>query len=124
MPRSYWVEALHTAMYLLNRRPCQFQTPYELLFCCSPDYQHLRTLGCLCYPNLSSITSHKLSPRSARCVFLGYPSEHKGYMCLNLRTMKIIILRHVICVYLYRADLLVTESTSPRWRRVGSGQAR
>jgi hypothetical protein len=99
MPRSYWVEALHTATYLLNRRPCQplqFRTPYQLLFGCSPDYQHLRTFGCLCYPNLSSITPHKLSPRSARCVFLGYPSEHKGYRCLNLDTMKIIISRHVV----------------------------
>lgn len=98
MPRSYWVEALHTATYL-NRRPCeplQFRTPYQLLFGCSPDYQHLRTFGCLCYPNLSSITPHKLSSRSARCVFLGYPSEHKGYRCLNLDTMKIIISRHVI----------------------------
>jgi transposase InsO family protein len=72
MPRSYWVEALHTATYVLNRRPCQplqFRTPYQLLFGCLPDYQHLRTFGCLCYPNLSSITTHKLSPHSARCVF-------------------------------------------------------
>jgi hypothetical protein len=28
--------------------------------------------------------------------FLGYPSERKGYRCLNLETMKIIISRHVV----------------------------
>ena len=33
-----------------------------------PDYS-LRVFGCLCYPNLSATTRHKLSPRSMACVF-------------------------------------------------------
>ena len=35
-------------------------------------------------------------PRSTKCVFLGYPSRHKGYRCLDLSTRHIIISRHVV----------------------------
>jgi hypothetical protein len=50
----------------------------------------------LCYPNLSTTASHKLSPRSIVCVFLGYPASHRGYRCLDLSTRCIITSRHVI----------------------------
>ena len=99
MPPSYWVEALHTATYLLNRHPTKTlasATPFFVLFKTQPSYDHLRVFGCRCYPNLSSTTAHKLAPRSVACVFLGYPSEHKGYHCLDLSTNRIIISRHVI----------------------------
>jgi hypothetical protein len=39
---------------------------------------------------------HKLVPRSIRCVFLGYSSDHKGYRCLDLSTNCLIISRHVV----------------------------
>jgi hypothetical protein len=29
------------------------------------------------------------------CVFVGYPSEHKGYQCLDLVSKRLIISRHV-----------------------------
>jgi hypothetical protein len=99
MPPPYWAEALVTATYLLNRRPCSSVNnvvPYTILYNKTPDYSHLRVFGCLCYPNLSATTPHKLAPRSAACVFLGYPSSHKGYRCLNLTTRRVIISRHVV----------------------------
>jgi hypothetical protein len=70
--------------------------PYTLLHGTTPDYDQLRVFGCLCYPNLSATASHKLAPRSTACVFLGYPSSHKGYRCLDLVTKRIIISRHVV----------------------------
>jgi transposase InsO family protein len=76
IPPNFWPDALAASTYLLSRRPCRPRdnsTPYELLFCASPDYNHLRVFGCLCYPNLASTAPHKLALRSARCVFLGYP---------------------------------------------------
>lgn len=99
LPSSYWVEALHTATYLFNRHPTKtldFQTPYFTLYGVHPSYSHLRVFGCLCYPNLSSTATNKLSPHSTMCVFLGYPLEHKGYQCLDLSSNRIIISRHVI----------------------------
>jgi hypothetical protein len=96
---AYWVEALHTATYLFNRRPSlplHLHTPYEALFLQPPDYSHLRTFGCLCFPNLSAIAPHKLAPHSMACVFIGYSWDHKGYCFLNLSSHKVITSRHVI----------------------------
>jgi hypothetical protein len=99
IPPPYWAEALSTAVFLTNRRPSSSihnGIPYHLLYRKMPDYSLLRVFGCLCYPNLSATTPHKLSPRSAACVFLGYPPSQKGYRCLDLSTRKIIISRHVV----------------------------
>uniref|UniRef100_A0A453KX44 Integrase catalytic domain-containing protein n=1 Tax=Aegilops tauschii subsp. strangulata TaxID=200361 RepID=A0A453KX44_AEGTS len=98
-PPPFWVEALHTATYLLNRRPSRAindHTPYYLLHGTHPTYDHLRVFGCLCFPNTSATMSHKLSPRSTRCIFLGYPLEHKGYRCYDLSTRRVIVSRHVV----------------------------
>nr|CAE05417.1 OSJNBa0035I04.5 [Oryza sativa Japonica Group]CAE05956.3 OSJNBb0088C09.15 [Oryza sativa Japonica Group] len=99
MPPSYWAEGLATATYLLNRRPSSSvnnSIPFQLLHRKIPNYSMLRVFGCLCYPNLSATAAHKLAPYSAACVFLGYPSSHKGYCCLNISTRRIIISCHVI----------------------------
>jgi hypothetical protein len=37
-----------------------------------------------------------LPPRSSLCVFLGYSPHHKGYICFDLQSNRIIISRHVI----------------------------
>lgn len=99
IPPPYWAEALAAATYLLNRRPSSSirnEVPYARLHGTPPTYAHLRVFGCLCYPNLQATSPHKLAPRSTACVFLGYPSAHKGYRCLDLSTRRIIISRHVI----------------------------
>jgi hypothetical protein len=99
IPPSYWVEALHKATHLLNILPTKtlrFSTLHFALFGIAPVYDHLRVFGCACYPNLSATTSHKLAPRSALCVFLGYSSHHIGYRYLDLASNQIIISRHVI----------------------------
>jgi len=99
MTPSYWAEALSVATYLLNRRPSTSvsgEIPYVRLHGSTPSYDHLRVFGCLCYPNLQATSPHKLAPRSTACVFLGYPSAHKGYRCLDLSTRRVIISRHVV----------------------------
>uniref|UniRef100_A0A8R7TCN8 Integrase catalytic domain-containing protein n=1 Tax=Triticum urartu TaxID=4572 RepID=A0A8R7TCN8_TRIUA len=99
MPYVYWAEALQTATFLLNRRPCRPRhdhNPFFLLYGTEPNYTTIRVFGCLCYPNLSATTPHKLAPRSAPCVFLGYSPNHMGYRCLNRATGKVVISRHVV----------------------------
>jgi hypothetical protein len=61
-----------------------------------PYYEHLRVFGYTCYPNMIVTAPHKLSPRSTRCLFLGYSADHKGYRCLNLSINRLIISRHVV----------------------------
>jgi len=99
MPPAYWVEGLHTATHLLNILPTktlQGSTPHQVLFGIAPTYSHLRVFGCACYPNLSAMAPHKLAPRSALCVFLGYSAHHKGYRCLDRSTNRVIVSRHVV----------------------------
>jgi histone deacetylase 1/2 len=98
MPPSYWAEAVAAATYLVNvwpSQPIEFTIPYYRLYNTYPDYSALRVFGCLCYPNQSDVASHKLAPRSTACVLLGYPSNHKGYRCLDIQTRRVILSRHV-----------------------------
>jgi len=99
MPPPYLAEALSTAMFLTNRWPSSSKNngiPYHLLHHKMPDYSILRVFGCLCYPNLSAMTHHKLSPHSTTCVFLDYLSSQKGYRCLDVSNRKIIISCHIV----------------------------
>lgn len=95
---KFWPDALATITYLLNRRPCrphQLTTPFELLHGSPPSYQHLRVFGCLCYPNTTASSPHKLAPRSRACVFLGYPPDHAGYKCFDPQTGRVYLSRSV-----------------------------
>jgi hypothetical protein len=99
LPGRYWAEGLHTTTYLLNRLPTkaiQVVCSHIALFGSPPSYEHLRVFGCACYPNTAATAPHKLAPRSTRCVFLGYSSDHKGYRCLDLYTNRLIVSRHVV----------------------------
>nr|GEV19060.1 ribonuclease H-like domain-containing protein [Tanacetum cinerariifolium] len=73
----------------------------------------LRVFECLCYTHVD--VAHKLEPRSTPCIFLGYPSNHRGYRCLDLSSNKIIISRHVR----FDEDIFsfgnVTSSTTPSY---------
>jgi hypothetical protein len=95
----YWVEGFHTTTYLLSCLPTKVistTNPYFTLHEVGPSYEHLRVFGCACYPNLSVKATHKLAPRSIRCIFLEYSTDHKGHWCLDLTTNNIIVSRHII----------------------------
>jgi hypothetical protein len=74
----------------------QNQSPFEKLFHTTPDYTFLKIFGCACYPNLRPYNSHKFSPHSKECVFLGYSQHHKGYKRLHLDSDRMYISRDVI----------------------------
>jgi histone deacetylase 1/2 len=96
---DYWAEALNTATHLLNlcpTKPLNLRTPHESLYLAAPNYDHIRVYGCLCYPNTSATTPHKLAPRSLTCVFIGYAPKHKRYRCLDRLTGRVYTSRHVM----------------------------
>ncbi|KAJ9546580.1 hypothetical protein OSB04_019123 [Centaurea solstitialis] len=98
LPPSFWHHALETATYLLNilpKKTHKFLSPSTLLYNVLPTYTHLRVFGCLCYPTTPSTTINKLTNRSKPCVFLGYPSNHRGYKCFDISNNQIFISRHV-----------------------------
>lgn len=45
---------------------------------------------------LNNSNLHKLSHRSTPCLFLGYPTSHRGYRCMDLKTNRIFLSRHVV----------------------------
>ena len=75
---------------MLNNR-----TPYEVLFNKKPTYEFFKVFGCACYPLLRPYNHHKFEYNASICLFLGYDSNHKGYLYL-LPSGKTIISRHVI----------------------------
>ncbi|KAJ9565309.1 hypothetical protein OSB04_001275 [Centaurea solstitialis] len=98
VPTSFWPYSLHMATYLHNILPSKvinFSSPTTHLYHKIPSYEHLKIFGCLCFPHTSS-PQHKLLPKSSLCVFLGYPSHHRGYLCYDLTNNRFIISRHVI----------------------------
>lgn len=48
------------------------------------------------FPYLRKYSSNKLEPRSAPCVFLGYGSQYKGYICFDPSTNRVYITRHAV----------------------------
>lgn len=99
LPIKFWDFAFLTAAYLINRLPSpllHYKSPFQLLYHRSPTYSTLRTFGCACWPNLRPYTRHKLEPRSHLCVFMGYNTDHQGYLCYSLTTHKIFTNRDVI----------------------------
>lgn len=98
LPHKYWVDAAFTAIFLINRLPTSILdglSPFEKLYGFAPDYSMLRVFGCLCLPNLTPYTKHKLEPHSTQCIFLGYAPNYKGYRCLDPSSCRVYISRHV-----------------------------
>lgn len=62
----------HTFLTYCPRVFFNIKLPLNFLFIAFSSYDHLRTFGCLCYPNLSSTSSHKLAPRFTPWLFLGF----------------------------------------------------
>ncbi|PKU73657.1 Retrovirus-related Pol polyprotein from transposon TNT 1-94 [Dendrobium catenatum] len=99
LPQYLWVDTLLTAVHIINRLPSPNtfnKSPYELLYKHPPIYNHLKVFGCLCYPWLKPYVNNKLSPLSSPCVFIGYAVQQKGYHCLDMKTNKIYVSRHVV----------------------------
>jgi hypothetical protein len=74
-PSKYWVEALSTPVYLINRLPSpvlNFDSPYFRLFHTAPTYHGLHTFGCVCFVHLPSHERQKFFAQSVKCTFMGY----------------------------------------------------
>lgn len=90
LPPPFLVEALHTATYILNWQPplaINFATPYFLLLAHHPTYDHMCVFVCLCFPNTSTTSPHKLAPPPLGVFSSVIPSTKAiAYRCLDLTT--------------------------------------
>jgi len=85
IPLTSWPNAMTIAAYLINRLPTpilKYQSPYFKLHNISLDYHRLKCFGCLCFLWIKPYANHKLAPKSAMCVFVGYSADQHAYLCL------------------------------------------
>ncbi|KAL0301601.1 UNVERIFIED_CONTAM: Retrovirus-related Pol polyprotein from transposon RE1 [Sesamum radiatum] len=63
-------------------------TPYSCLFPDKPLFGIApRVFGCVCFVYIHSPNLDTLSPRSVKCIFLGYSRTQKGYRCYDPQSL-------------------------------------
>ena len=94
LPLSFWGYALETAAFTLNRVPSKSveRTPYEIWIGKRPSLSFLKIWSCEDY--VKCLTSDKLTPKSEKCIFVGYPRETKGYYFYNRNENKVFVARN------------------------------
>jgi hypothetical protein len=86
MPGHFWGEAVHTAVFLLNRAPTSALdglTPYQAWYKKKPPVHFLKVFGCLAY--IKNLRPHlsKLDDRGQKVIFIGYQDGSKAYRFYN-----------------------------------------
>ena len=98
LPKSFWAEAVSTAVYLQNRLPTkavQGMTPIEAWGGIKPSIKHLRVFGSLCYTHVPDVKRSKLDEKAEKGILIGYSSQSKGYKVYNINSEKVFISRDV-----------------------------
>ncbi|GJV32543.1 retrovirus-related pol polyprotein from transposon TNT 1-94 [Tanacetum coccineum] len=81
LPKSLWIYALRTAVYLLNRVPSKLvkKTDFDLWTGRRPSLRRLHVWGCLTEVRVYNPQEKKLDSRTVSGYFIGYPEKSKGY---------------------------------------------
>ena len=93
VPLKLWAEAVHTAVYILNRTinmQSGRTTPYELWFHRKPSVSHYRTFSTLAYTFINKSLRTKFQPKSLKVIFVGYSDTSKGWRFWNPQTDTVI----------------------------------
>lgn len=71
LPKRFWAEVLHTAVYIRNRCPSSSLphdlTPMEIWSGVKPDVSHLRVFGSVVFAHVSSDERGKFDPKTKKC---------------------------------------------------------
>ncbi|KAI5333630.1 hypothetical protein L3X38_023762 [Prunus dulcis] len=99
LPYYLWAEAVHTALYILNRCPTKalkHKTPFEAYSTRKPGVAHFKVFGSVCFVHKSAEGRQKLDAKSTKGVFVGYATCEKGYRVFDPVTRKLLLSRDVI----------------------------
>ena len=82
LPVSFWMYALKTAMYLLNKVPSKAvqKTPFELWTGRKPSLRHLHVWGCQAEIRIYNPQEKKFDATTINGYFIGYPVQSKQYI--------------------------------------------
>jgi hypothetical protein len=76
--------AILTAAQLINMMPSrvlEWKSPYEMLKGDNGGILPLKVFGCVCFVKDNRPSVGKLYLRAVKCVFVGYSTTQKGYVC-------------------------------------------
>ena len=99
IPKTFWPEALHWSIYVLNRSPTAAipdMTPEEVWTGMRPSVEHFRVFGCIAHAHIPDARRTKLENKSRCCVLLGVSEESKGYRLYDPISKTIVVSRDVI----------------------------
>lgn len=98
MPRSFWVEIVNNATYLLNRllaRTLNDSTPYKAWDITKLALDHFKDFGSIYWTHLLEIKRDKLGERVEMGNFIGYSYSLKAYKIFNPENGKILVHKDV-----------------------------
>lgn len=103
VPNYLWEKAVLSASYLINRMPTcilKYSTPLEcfkIFFAFSQVHLDLslKVFGSTVFVHIPSHSWSKLDPRAAKCIFIGYAPNKKGYKFYNPQTKKFFVSMNV-----------------------------
>ena len=78
MPQSFWAEAVHTTVYIMNRTPTTAIhdiTPEQRFTGTKPNVSHFKVFGCIAYVHVPNELRTKFDPKVEKCIFVGYSLE-------------------------------------------------
>src|SRR5687767_6281178 len=96
LPLSFWGYTLETAAFTLNRVPSKsvVKTPYDMWTGKVSSLYFLKIWGCEVF--VKRLQSDKITPKSDKCIFVGYPKETLGYYFYNRLEGKVFVARNGI----------------------------
>ncbi|KAK2978429.1 hypothetical protein RJ640_002702 [Escallonia rubra] len=113
LPEFLWVEALKTAVHILNRVPNKSvpKTSFELWTQRNARLEYFHVWGCLAEAKVYNPHTKKLDPKTISCHFIGYPERSKSFRfyCPSHIT-RIVETRRA----LFFEDAKYSESSTPR----------
>ena len=98
LPQRLWAEAISTTTYFHNCLPSKVTHILPLKNYVSntgPDASHLRVFGSTAFVHIPSNKRDKLSPKTTKCILVGYDIPSKTYRCFESITHKIYLSRDV-----------------------------
>ena len=99
LPLHFWLDAVHTIVYLINKRP---SNPLdggileEAWMGKKVNYSFLKTFGCEDFFLVDIENRTKLKAKSKKCTFIRYGVDEFGYRLWDYENHKIIRSRDVI----------------------------
>ncbi|WVZ50371.1 hypothetical protein U9M48_001629 [Paspalum notatum var. saurae] len=99
LPAWFWGEAVHTAVYLLNRVPTKAvegKTPFEVWYGKKPAVHHLKTFGCIVYVKNTVPHLKKLEDRGRKMIFVRYEKGSKAYRAYDPVAKRVHVTRDVV----------------------------